>query len=106
MREEKTQVDDIDRSVYDVIDEEKDAYRIEEGLTKEIIDKLSKEKNDPEWMHEFRLKSLEAYNEMKIPDWGPSIEGLDIDHIVTYVRPNTNMKNWEFLKQRESLLQV
>ena len=48
MREEKTQVDDIDRSVYDVIDEEKDAYRIEEGLTKEIIDKLSKEKNDPE----------------------------------------------------------
>lgn len=100
MREEKTQVDDIDRSVYDVIDEEKDAYRIEEGLTKEIIDKLSKEKNDPEWMHEFRLKSLEAYNEMKIPDWGPSIEGLDIDHIVTYVRPNTNMKNdWEDVPQ-------
>lgn len=100
MREEKAQVDDIDRSVYDVIDEEKDAYRIEEGLTKEIIDKLSKEKNDPEWMHEFRLKSLEAYNEMKIPDWGPSIEGLDIDHIVTYVRPNTNMKNdWEDVPQ-------
>ena len=100
MREEKTQVDDIDRSVYDVIDEEKDAYRIEEGLTKEIIDKLSKEKNDPEWMHEFRLKSLEAYNDMKIPDWGPSIEGLDIDHIVTYVRPNTNMKNdWEDVPQ-------
>ena len=51
-------------------------------------------------MHEFRLKSLEAYNEMKIPDWGPSIEGLDIDHIVTYVRPNTNMKNdWEDVPQ-------
>ena len=100
MSEEKTQVDDIDRSVYDVIDEEKDAYRIEEGLTKEIIDKLSEEKNDPEWMHEFRLKSLEAYNEMQFPDWGPSIEGLDMDHIVTYVRPNTNMKNdWEDVPQ-------
>ena len=31
------------------------------------------------------------YNEMKVPDWGPSIEGLDMNNIVTYVRPNTHM---------------
>ena len=59
---EKSHVDDIDRSVYDIRDEEHDAYRIEAGLTPEIVDKISKEKNDPEWMHEFRLKSLEIYN--------------------------------------------
>ena len=30
---EKSQVEDIDRSIYDIRDEEKDAYRMEEGLT-------------------------------------------------------------------------
>ena len=86
-------VDDIDRSVYDIRDEERDAYRIESGLTSAIVEKLSREKNDPEWMRLFRLRSLEIYNELQVPDWGPSIEGLDIDNIATYVRPNTKMQN-------------
>ena len=97
---EKSHVDDIDRSVYDIRDKEHDAYRIEAGLTPEIVDKISKEKNDPEWMHEFRLKSLEIYNGMKIPDWGPSIKGLDMEHIATYVRPNTKMQgDWKDVPQ-------
>ena len=97
---EKTQVEDVDRSIYDVKDKENDAYRMEAGLTPEIIEKLSKEKGDPEWMREFRLKSLETYNEMPLPNWGPSIEGLDMDHIATYVRPKTDMKNdWKDVPQ-------
>ena len=93
---EKSHVEDIDRSVYDIRDEEKDAYRLEEGLTADIVEKLSKEKHDPEWMREFRLKSLEVYNNMKVPDWGPSIDGLDMDNIATYVKPKTEMKgSWE-----------
>jgi len=97
---EKSQVADIDRSVYDIRDKEDDAYRMQEGLTPEIIDKLSKEKDDPVWMQQFRLESLQIYNEMPIPDWGPSIEGLDMDHIATYVRPKTDMKNdWKDVPQ-------
>ena len=97
---EKSQVADIDRSVYDIRDKEDDAYRMQEGLTPEIIDTLSKEKDDPVWMQQFRLESLQIYNEMPIPDWGPSIEGLDMDHIVTYVRPKTDMKNdWKDVPQ-------
>ena len=90
---EKTYVADVDRSIYDIRDAEHDAYRMESGLTPEIVEKLSKEKDDPAWMQQFRLESLQIYNEMKIPDWGPSIEGLDMDHIATYVRPNTKMRN-------------
>ncbi len=90
---EKSQVADIDRSIYDITDAENDAYRMEEGLTPDIIDKLSKEKDDPVWMQQFRLQSLQIYNETPIPNWGPSIEGLDMAHIATYVRPKTNMKN-------------
>lgn len=43
-------------------------------------------------MKEFRLKSLDIFNNTEMPDWGPSIEGLNVDEIVTYVRPNTDMK--------------
>lgn len=88
---EKTYVEDIDRSMYDFRNDEKDAYRMEEGLTPAIVEKISREKHDPIWMQNFRLQSLQIYNEMKVPDWGPSIEGLDMDHIATYVRPNTHM---------------
>ena len=90
---QKTEVADIDRSVYDIRDKENDAYRMKEGLTPEIIDTLSKEKNDPVWMQQFRLRSLQIYNETPIPNWGPSLDGLDIDRIATYVRPKTEMQN-------------
>lgn len=88
---EKTQVSDINRNIYDIKDEEKDAYRIEEGLTADIVKKLSEEKNDPEWMREFRLRSLDIYNKTEVPEWGPSIDELNMEEIVTYVRPNTKM---------------
>lgn len=94
--EEKTYVEDIDRSLYDFRNEDKDAYRIQEGLTQDIVEEISRGKHDPEWMREFRLKSLDIYNDLRMPQWGPSIEGLNMDNIVTYVRPNTNMKGkWE-----------
>lgn len=94
--EEKTYVEDIDRSLYDFRNEDKDAYRISEGLTREIVEQISREKHDPEWMREFRLKSLEIYNSIQMPQWGPSIEGLNMENIVTYVRPSTKMQGkWE-----------
>lgn len=88
---EKTYVEDIDRSVYNIKNDEKDAYRLQEGLTPAIVEQLSREKKDPPWMELFRLRSLQIYNGMKVPDWGPSLEGLNMDEIVTYVRPNTRM---------------
>ena len=70
---EKSQVEDIDRSIYDIKDESKDSFKLQAGLTPEIVEKISKEKNDPVWMQNFRFQSLQIYNEMKVPDWGPSI---------------------------------
>lgn len=94
---EKTIVEDIDRSLYDFRFEQKDAYRVHEGLTADIVRQISQEKNDPQWMTDFRLKSLETYNQIEVPQWGPSIEGLNMDNIVTYVRPKDNkmVKDWD-----------
>ncbi len=94
--EEKTYVEDIDRNIYDFRYEDKDAYKVESDLTVDIIDTISKEKNDVEWMRELRHKGLEVYNKSTMPEWGPSIEGLDMENIVTYVKPKTDMKyDWK-----------
>ncbi|MBO4899764.1 MAG: Fe-S cluster assembly protein SufB [Lachnospiraceae bacterium] len=94
---EKTQVEDIDSSLYDFRFEDADSYKVSEGLTEDIVLQISEEKGDPEWMRDFRLKSLKLYNEISVPEWGPSIDGLDMDNIVTYVRPNTERMHtsWE-----------
>lgn len=91
--EEKTYVEDIDRNLYDFKNEEtsENTVRFDEGLTPEIVEKISREKGDPDWMREFRLESLDIYNKIKVPEWGPSIDGLNMDNIATYVKPKTKM---------------
>ena len=103
MAEEKTQIQDINREFYDFRYEEseKDFYRMEAGLSPEIVKKLSQEKGDPEWMAEFRLKSLEIYNKTGVSaSWMPDITGLNMENIATYVRPKTKMSgDWNDVPQ-------
>ncbi|GFN35775.1 Fe-S cluster assembly protein SufB [Tepidimicrobium xylanilyticum] len=96
MEKRKTYVEDIDRGIYDIKNKFSYRYKADKGLTPEIIIEISKEKNEPEWMTEFRLKSLEIYNSKPLPSWGADLSGLDMDNIVTYVRPNANLVNsWD-----------
>ena len=51
-----------------------------------------------ESINEQGLKALDTYQRMEAPDWGPGLEGLDMDHIVTYVKPATDQQaDWESL---------
>ncbi len=94
--EEKTRVDAIDRTMYDFKDKLDPAMIVDSGLTEKVVRQISLEKEDPEWMTEFRLESLKIYNSLDIPTWGPSIDGLDMDNIITYVRPKGEMSaKWE-----------
>lgn len=100
--EEKPDVGDIDRSLYDFRYEEsdRDFYKIRAGLDDSVVQRLSEEKQDPEWMKEFRLKSLRLFNRLTEPDWGPDIRDLDIQKIVTYVKPRTEMAaKWDDVPQ-------
>ena len=93
---EKTQVESVDRSIYDIRDRETGSWKVDAGLTEDIINQIADEKNDPDWMRAFRLECLKVYHSLRVPDWGPSIEGLDMDHIVTYVRRGKRMSStWE-----------
>ena len=92
----KTKLNDVDRGIYDIKNKDNYDFKIKKGLTKEIIEEISKQKNDPDWMRKFRLKALEVYEKLELPTWGPDLSELDMDEIATYVRPKTDMKNsWD-----------
>ena len=83
----KTHIDDMNRGVYDIKDEFSYEHIANKGLTEDIVRDIWANKNEPQWMLDFRLKSLEIYNKMEIPNWIPDISGLDMENIYTYVKP-------------------
>ena len=96
MAEKKTQIEDISRNIYDIKNKDEYSYKSKKGITKEIVEEISKQKNDASWMREFRLKALETYNRLELPTWGPNLDDLNMDEIATYVRPKTDMKtSWD-----------
>ena len=93
---EKTKVEDINRNIYDVIDEDNYEFKMQKGLSREIVEEISKRKNEPEWMLDIRLKALEMYNKLELPTWGPDLSDLKMDEIATYVKPKANLNNsWD-----------
>ena len=68
-------------------------------LDEEFIIELSKKKNEPEWMREFRLKSFKKFQELDNPNFGPKID-LDLDKILYYKDINqTNVDDWNKVKE-------
>ena len=99
---EKTQVDDVNRGLYDFryTYKEGEYYQVDAGLTPDIVGQISSEKNDPDWMREFRLQSLKTFYETPMVTWGPPIDGLNMENIVTYVRPKGKMSaDWDEVPQ-------
>ena len=91
----KNYIADIERALYDVRDADKSIYKTDAGLTEEIIRDISARKHDPPWMLDFRLKSLEVYRRIDLPTWGADISALNMDEIVTYVKPNAaQVSDW------------
>ena len=93
MAKERTVLDELDRSPFDFRDAVQSDFQTREGLTPEIVREISRVKNEPEWMRKHRLRSLELFNTIPMPVWGPPLDELDINNIVTYVKPNTAMKD-------------
>ena len=66
------------------------------GLTEEVVREISKLKNEPEWMLEFRLKSYEAFKQLPMPDFGPDLRFLDFDSYTYFTRSSKKVeKDWE-----------
>lgn len=66
------------------------------NLSKETILNISKIKNEPQWMTDFRLKSLDIYFEKKMPNWGADLSGFKENNIDYYISPAKNTQHsWD-----------
>jgi len=89
-------IEELSREIYDRRGTAAPQYQVKSGLTSEIVSQISDEKHDPDWMREFRQISLEIYNTTPMPAWGYPLDGLDMENIVTYVRPDARQSHdWE-----------
>ena len=92
----KTKIEDIDRSVYDIIDDVKIRTKAPKGLNEDIIKKISKEKGEPSWMLDIRLRAFKEFEKAKNPDWGPDLTEVDLNKISTYIAPDAKKEaSWE-----------
>lgn len=71
-------------------------FRSERGLTENIVREISNMKNEPEWMLDFRLKSLKLFYKMPMPQWGGDLSELNFDDITYYVKPSEQAeRSWD-----------
>src|SRR5699024_7972904 len=74
--------------IYGFHDKDVSVFRTERGLTKAVVEQISRMKEEPEWMLEERLKALEIFYSKPMPQWGGDLSELDFDEIVYYVKPS------------------
>ena len=81
---------------YGFSDPETSVYRSSKGLDREVVEKISKMKGEPEWMLEFRLKALDHFLKRPMPTWGGDLSKLNLDEIYFYVKPSdSEAKSWD-----------
>ena len=65
------------------------------NLNKKVIENISKIKNEDEWVKAFRLKCLETFNKLDLPNFGPKIN-IDFDKINYYKESSEKLtNNWD-----------
>lgn len=69
--------------------------RFPKGLNENIIRNISKIKEEPKWMLDFRLESFEKFQSLQNPNWGPSLEELDFQDFRYYATGGEKVKTWE-----------
>jgi Fe-S cluster assembly protein SufB len=71
-------------------------FKSQRGLSKAIVEQISEMKGEPDWMRQFRLKSLEHFLKRPMPTWGADLSGIDFDNIFYYIKPmQAQGKTWE-----------
>ncbi|MDA3129664.1 Fe-S cluster assembly protein SufB [Aliibacillus thermotolerans] len=90
------QLPEIGEYQYGFRDKDVSIFRSKKGLTEEIVREISEMKEEPQWMLDFRLKSLEIFYKKPMPQWGGDLTGLHFDDITYYVKPSERSeRSWD-----------
>lgn len=97
-------MDDNKKQINQIIGDYKYGFKTEsksimdtgKGLNESVIRMMSKTKNEPEWMLDFRLKSLAQFEKMQNPTWGPDLSMINFDDYTYYIKPSERSESkWE-----------
>jgi Fe-S cluster assembly protein SufB len=82
---------------YGFHDAENYLYKAPKGLTRELVEKISEFKSEPQWMRDFRLKALDHFLARPMPTWGsPFLAGVNFDDIHYFVRASERAeRSWD-----------
>jgi Fe-S cluster assembly protein SufB len=88
---------DMDYSKYDFKDStEMYVHLSKKGLSKNTVIEISKLKDEPQWMLDFRLRSFEIFMQKPMPTWGGDLSSIDFQNIYYYMRATEKVeKNWD-----------
>jgi len=82
-------------------DDVKPIFSTGDGLTEEVVREMSRIKGEPEWMLDFRLKSLVQFNKMPMQNWGPDLSDIEFGKIKYYQKPSDKpARDWEDVPEK------
>jgi len=71
-------------------------FKARKGLDHEIVEQISRMKNEPDWMRQLRHEALDIFFARPIPTWGPDLSGIDYQDIYYYIKPvETQGRSWD-----------
>ena len=80
---------------YGFADKDTSVYKTNKGINADIVKEISKIKNEPEWMTEFRLNSYRQFKKAPLPSFSPDLSFLDFDKFTYYIKPSDHSsKDW------------
>jgi Fe-S cluster assembly protein SufB len=97
MSEDAKILEDIGEYKYGFHDRDDNyTFKSEKGLSRAVVENISRMKGEPQWMLDFRLKALDHFMKRPMPNWGPDLKELNFDEIYFYVKPTEKSeKSWD-----------
>lgn len=71
-------------------------YDTGKGISEEVVRKISKMKNEPEWMLNIRLAAYKEFAKMNWPKFGPDLSSVNFDEYIYYIKSSKKTeKSWD-----------
>ena len=92
---------DLGEYKYGFRDDVTPVFSTGKGISEDVVRAMSAEKGEPEWMLEFRLKSLETFNKMAVQEWGPDLSGINFDDLTYFQKASDKpARDWEDVPEK------
>ena len=79
-----------------IVEDDQGQLKARTGISREVVEELSRVKGEPDWMRQKRIKSFEIFQRKPMPTWGVDLSGLNFDDLVLYSPPTAGRYNsWD-----------